>query len=138
MKKMENTSEYDPSVLTVKYFPAKEWTEYTLFDDNRLSPTSLADGEYQLTTFSGSKQGNEIYVDISSKGSYREMPAVRMITLEIVDVAKPQVVELDGEKLPSAVSVKAIRQLGYCYDATTRTLSVVLPFAYRPVEIKAY
>ncbi|MDE6510870.1 MAG: DUF4968 domain-containing protein, partial [Muribaculaceae bacterium] len=67
-KKIENTSEYDPTLLTVKYFPRKEWSNYQLFDDDRLSPTSLEDGEYQLTTFSGSKQGSEIYVNIDSEG----------------------------------------------------------------------
>ncbi len=138
MQKMENTSKYDPSMLTVKYFPAKEWSDYVLFDDNRMSPTTLEENEYQLTTFSGSKQGNEIYVDISSEGSYKEMPAVRMITLEIINVAKPKGVEINGEKLNSSVSVKAIRQSGYHYNAALRILSIVLPYSYRKTQIKAY
>ena len=134
--KIGNTSEYDPTVLTVKYFPAKEWTEYTLFDDDRKSPTSLADGEYQLTTFSGSKQGSETYVDISSEGRYRDMPAVRMITLEIVGTERPKEVTVGDMTLNSMPSVKAIRQYGYHYNAAARTLSVVFPYDYNNLKIQ--
>ena len=137
-KKIENTSEYDPTLLTVKYFPRKEWSNYQLFDDDRLSPTSLEDGEYQLTNFSGSKQGNEIYVNIDSEGSYKGMPEVRMITLEIVGAAAPKGVEIDGRKLEKALSAKAIRQYGYSYDAAKRTITVVFPYTYSKVSIKSY
>ncbi len=134
--KIENTSEYNPTLLTVKYFPRKEWSNYQLFDDNRLSPTSLEDGQYQLTTFSGSKQGNEVYVNIDSEGSYKGMPEIRMITLEIVGVANPKGVELDGQKLERMVSAKAIRQMGYSYDKAKRTISVVFPYTYKKTSIK--
>lgn len=137
-KKIENTSEYDAALLTVDYFPAKEWSNYMLYDDDRLSPSSLEDGEYQLTLFSGSKQGNEIYVNLNSEGSYRDMPEVRMITLNVIGVQAPKSVELDGNKLQKMPSVKAIRQMGYCYDAANRTLTVVFPYSYSKTEIKAY
>lgn len=137
-QQMQNTSEYDPTLLTVKYFPAKEWTEYELFDDNRLSPTSLEDGQYQLTTFSGCRQGSEIYIDITSEGNYREMPPVRAITLQIVNTSSPKGVEINGEQLKSSGSPKAIRQLGYSYDTTTRTLTVVFPYNYTKTEIKVF
>lgn len=125
MQKMENTSEYDPSQLTVKYFPSNEWTEYTLFDDNRMSPTSLEENEYQLTTFGGVKEGNEITVEISSEGSYKDMPAVRIITMEIVNVARPKSVEINGEASKE-----------YTYNAATKTLSVKVAYAYRNLELK--
>ena len=134
--KIGNTSEYDPALLTVKYFPRKEWSNYQLFDDDRQSPTSLEDGEYQLTTFSGSKQGNEILVNIDSEGAYRGMPEVRMITLEIVGVTNPKTVELDGRKLDRAVSAKAIRQYGYSYDAAKQTISVVFPYSNAKTSIR--
>lgn len=137
-EQMRNTSEYDPTLLTVKYFPAKEWTEYVMFDDNRLSPTSLEDGQYQLTTFTGSKQGSEIYVDISSQGSYTEMPPVRMITLQIMNTGAPKSVEVNGKPLKANPSLKAIRQYGYNYDSATRTISVVFPYNYTKTEIKVF
>lgn len=135
---IENTAEYDPTLLTVKYFPAKEWSDYTLFDDDRKSPSSLQDGSYQLTTFSGSRQGNEIYVDISSEGNYAGIPPVRMITLDIVGIQAPKGVQLGDENLRKMPSVKAIRQYGYAYDATKRTLSIVFPYSYSKTSIKVF
>ena len=136
--RIENTSEYNPALLTVKYFPAKEWSNYILFDDDRLSPTSLEDGAYQQTLFSGSKQGNEVYVNISSEGEYKGMPPTRMITLEIVGTENPKGVEIDGNILEKSMSVKAIRQYGYHYNTTTRTLTIVFPYSYAKTSIKAY
>ena len=66
------------------------------------------------------------------------MPEVRMITLEIVGVANPKGVELDGMKLERAVSAKAIRQYGYSYDAAKRTISVVLAYSNAKTSIKVY
>lgn len=124
--KIGNTAEYDPTMLTVKYFPAKEWTDYVLFDDDRRSPDSLADGEYQLTTFSGSRQGSEVYVEISSEGSYKGMPTVRLITLEVVGVARPKSVSIDGKSLPASK---------WKYDAPTRTLKAEIPYSYQKTSI---
>ena len=124
MQKMDNTSEYDPSQLTVKYFPAKEMTEYVMFDDDRKSPTSLEENEYQLTTFTGEKDGNVLTVDISSEGRYRDMPAVRMITLEVINVARPRSVEINGEASKN-----------HTYNASTKTLNIKIAYAYQNTEI---
>ncbi|MCM1489554.1 MAG: DUF5110 domain-containing protein [Muribaculum sp.] len=125
MQKMDNTAEYDPAQLTVKYFPAKEWTEYVMFDDDRKSTTSLEENEYQLTTFGGEKEGNVVTVEISSAGSYEDMPTVRMITLEIINIARPKSVDING---------KASND--YTYNASTRTLSVKIAYAYQNTGIK--
>ncbi|MDE6342863.1 MAG: DUF5110 domain-containing protein, partial [Muribaculaceae bacterium] len=125
-KKIENTSEYDPSVLTVKYFPRKEWSEYTLFDDDRLSPTSLEDGNYQLTTFRGSEQGSEIYVEISSEGEYAGMPASRAITMEIIGVTPPRALEINGKRQD------------FRYDASTRKVVFTVTYDYTKTNIKLF
>ncbi len=66
------------------------------------------------------------------------MPELRMLTLEIVGVANPKGVELDGQKLERMISAKAIRQYGYSYDAAKRTISVVFPYTYKKTSVKAY
>lgn len=134
--KINNTSEYDPTTLTVKYYPSKEWSDYILFEDDRKSPTSLADGQYQLTTFSGSKQGTETLVEIISEGSYQGMPPVRMITLEIMNASRPKAVTIGDMTLRSSASIKAIRQYGYHYNASAKVLSVVFPFDGNKTELK--
>lgn len=132
-EQIDNVSQYNPKFLTVKYFPAKEWSNFTLFDDNRISPTSLEDGEYQLTTFSGSKQGNEIYIAMETEGSYQGMPEFRMLTIEVVGVDKsPKSVESsDGTPMPKAVSLKAIRQSGWYYDKASKILYMRFPWDYK-------
>lgn len=129
---IDNVTQYNPQFLTIKYFPAKEWSNFTLYDDNRLSPTSLEDGQFQLTTFSGSKQGNELYIALETNGSYEGMPEFRMLTFEIPGIErKPKsVTSSNSTPMPEAVSLKAIRQSGWSYDAKRKTLYLRLPYAY--------
>lgn len=117
MQKIENVTEYDPTKLTVKYFPSQIESSYTLFDDDRLSPTSLEDGRYLLTTFQGKQTGKQTRIDISSKGSYDGMPKSRQITLEVVGTAAPTSILLNGLKLLKGNS-------GWHYDAKTKTATI--------------
>ncbi|MDE5887430.1 MAG: DUF5110 domain-containing protein [Muribaculaceae bacterium] len=136
---IENVTQYNPGVLTIRYYPGKkgEKSRYTLYDDNRISPTSIADGEYQLTHFEGEVKGKETEISLSSEGKYADMPAVRMFTMQLMDVAKPKKVTLsDGTKLDEMMSVKMIRQYGWSYDDSTRTLYVRFPYANNPLTVK--
>lgn len=135
MRPIENVSQYDPMFLTVKYFPSKESSSFTMFDDNRLSPTSLSDGQYQLTTFTAVPQGRKLEIDIESEGSYREMPEGRMITLEIPGIARPARVTAGGERLTEVSTPKAIRNSAWCYNASTRTLTIGFGYAYKPLKL---
>lgn len=132
---IENVSQYDPKFLTVKYFPSSQSSSFTIFDDNRVSPTSLADGEYQLTTFTAVPQGKRLEIDIESEGAYKEMPTVRMITLEIPGIARPASVKLDGQRLEAVSTPKAIRNAAWYYDAASRTLSVGFGYGYKPMQL---
>lgn len=132
---IENVSQYDPKFLTVKYFPSSQSSSFTIFDDNRLSPTSLADGEYQLTTFTAVPQGKRLEIDIESDGAYKEMPSVRMITLEILGIARPASVKLDGQRLEAVSTPKAIRNAAWYYDAASRTLTVGFGYGYKPMKL---
>lgn len=135
MHPLENVSQYDPTFLTLKYFPSKESSSFTMFDDNRLSPTSLADGQYQLTTFTAVPQGRKLEIDIESEGSYKEMPEGRMITLEIPGIARPARVTVGGERLTEVSTPKAIRNSAWCYNAATRTLTIGFGYAYKPLKL---
>lgn len=121
MQPIENVTEYDPAKLTVKYFPSERESSYTLFDDDRLSPTSLEDDQYALVTFQGKQTGKQTRIDITSKGSYAGMPQSRRITLEIVGTAAPKSVQLNGMTLLKGNS-------GWEYDAKTRTATITFFF----------
>lgn len=135
---IDNTSEYDPRFLTVKYFPSASETTYTLFDDDRKSPTSIADAAYQLTTFRGSMKSRRLELSISSEGSYPGMPEGRMLTIEVENVTRrPSAVAAGEFPMPEAVSPKAIRQSGWSYNASSRSLTIRVPYSYSPLSIEA-
>lgn len=136
---IENVTQYDPTFLTVLYFPSEEVTNYTLYDDDRLSPQALENGDYQLTRFSGVRDGDAIRVNLSAEGrGYSGMPAYRLMTLRIPGVSrKPSSVTTSADvPLPECVSEKAIRQSGWAYDAASRTVTVRMPWEYDAVSFE--
>lgn len=136
-QKMENTSGYDPQNLTIRYYPSADETRYVLFDDDRKSPTSLQDNAFQLTTFVGRSTPQGTDIAISAKGAYDEMPPFRRLKFEIPGIPRPEKVDLsDGTAMPQFPSVKAIRQYGWTYNASTRTLTVIFPWAYSDTELQ--
>lgn len=137
---IENVTQYDPTFLTVRYYPSDEETDYTLYDDNRMSPTSLADGAYQLIYFKGSSQAGVTNINFNTNGGkYKGMPDSRMITMEVMGVDKPSSVTLtDGTRMDQFESPKMIRQYGWCYDEETHTLSVKLAWNYKPLGLSIY
>lgn len=129
LQPVENVGDYDTSMITVRYYPSNTSTSYTMYDDNRLSPTSLSDGNYQLTTFTGESEGKGIRIDIKSEGKYEGMPDMKQITMEVIDVKKPSKVEFSGiGELPMMESAKMIRQYGWTYDGDHKTLTIIFPW----------
>ena len=135
---IENVTQYDPQLLTVRYYPSASLTRFTMFDDNRLSPTSLEDGAYQLTTFTGEQKGKSLNIAMATNGGkYEGMPDFRQLTMEIVNVAQPKSVKLsDGTVLERFESSKMIRQYGWTYDRKTKLLTVIYPWSYQPLELE--
>lgn len=135
-----NVTQYNPQILTLKYFPAEEETEYVLFDDNRLSPSSIEDNAFQLTFFTGSCDDGLLQISARTNGgSYEGMPQSRLLTFEIPGLSrKPQhVAASDGTPLPETASAKLIRQSGWNWNQSTRTLTVRLLWNYDPLTIHA-
>lgn len=90
---MQSTADYNPVRFTVNYYPvAGVESEYSLFDDNRLSASSLANGEYRLIDFKGtvSDDGKSINIDISSKGDYPGAPAPINLKMLVHGVPSPK------------------------------------------------
>ncbi|MDE6436458.1 MAG: DUF5110 domain-containing protein [Muribaculaceae bacterium] len=99
---MENTGDYRADEYTVNYYPGAE-SFYSLFDDNRMSPSTLADGQYRLINFSGKTDDKNINIQISSEGTYAGAPAT--VTLHMVVnglTRKPKVRGAEGAEFDSA------------------------------------
>ena len=137
---LENVTQYDPRLLTIKYFPSDKESSYILFDDNRQSPTSLIDGEYRLDTFTGRKVGQETQIRISSKGAYQEMAETRTFTIEIPNTMRmPREVVInygsDRQKLHSCKNIKEMSTDTWHYDYRSRTLTIRIAYDGKEVEI---
>ena len=135
---IENVGQYDLSTLTVDYYPAPEATDYVLFDDDRLSPSSLTDDAYLLTTFRGQRlDDGSIEVSVSSDKNpsiLDWMPNLRTITLQVKCLTKApgEVLMAEGEveENPEYTTLPAA---DWSYDAKTRTATIRVPFTGRPL-----
>lgn len=135
---IENLGKYNPQKLTIVYFPGSEESGYTLFDDNRLSPTSLADGQYRLTRFSATPGADSVAIDVRSEGGvYPGMPAWREFTLQVPALKRaPRSVTLsDDSPMKEAASPVEIGKNGWSYDPSSGTLSVKFQWDYEPLTV---
>ena len=134
---IENVTQYDPTFLTIRYYPSAQSTTYTLYDDDRMSPTSLQDKAFQLIELTGEQGTEGTVVHMSTNGgTYKGMPDTRMITFEIMGVECPAKVTLsDGSPMERFESPKMIRQYGWYYDEETRTATLKLAWNYKPLTI---
>ena len=96
--KMENTGDYNPEKLTVNYYPVENVnSQFTLFDDNKLSTGTISSGEYRLIKFTGSNGGSQI--NATCEGSYPGAPTTINITFVIHRAASPAKLLVNGRNL---------------------------------------
>ena len=114
---MGNTGDYKTDDYTIKYFPVEGvGSEYTLFEDDCKSATSLEKEEYSLITFSGLETSESYELNVSNEGTYTGAPAQKQLTFVIYNVdSKPRQVMADGKKLRG----KAVK-----YNAEASTLTI--------------
>lgn len=138
MLEIENVGQYDPTFLSVKYFPSQQETSYTLFEDDRTSTSTIENGEYQLIEFSGKSDKNATEITVAPAGGngYEGMPQMRMLTIEVVGVKAPREVDAsNGMPMMKFSSLKAIRQSGWFYNYANSTLYIVTPWDYTETTI---
>lgn len=82
-----NTRDIDNTRLQVTYLadPKSNSISYgKIFEDDRVSTTSLADNAYTVFSLEGQNIDNGVQLSISQSGEYESMPKKREITFEIV------------------------------------------------------
>lgn len=90
---MKSTSDYNPGRLTVNYYPVGDIeSEFILFDDNRISPASLQQGQYRLITFKGAPG----QITATATGTYEGAPDTISITFVIHRVAESAKIRVNG------------------------------------------
>lgn len=111
---MENTGCYRADHFKITYYPGKE-SQYTMYDDNRMSPMALADGSYRLLHFDSVTDGDTTEIRISSNGSYDGAPDTIRLDFELMHAAAPATVTVDG------IPVDAVyNQAGQCVSFSIR------------------
>ncbi|MDE6854205.1 MAG: DUF5110 domain-containing protein [Muribaculaceae bacterium] len=74
---MENTGDYRADAFTVSFYPKPDGSsQNTMYDDDRLSPRSIDDGQYRLVTFDGSSADDEVLISVRAEGAYAGAPGV--------------------------------------------------------------
>ncbi len=85
---MENTGDYDASRYTVLYYPRGDVdSEYIMYEDDRVSPSSLVNGQYVLISFAGSSDSDRTLIEVNADGGYTGAPDVREFTFVMPGLA---------------------------------------------------
>lgn len=82
---MKSTADYKSSKFTINYYPLPGTeSEYTLYDDNKLSASSIATGQFRLINFKGQVDENgNIKIKVTSEGTYANAPKSVSLTFDI-------------------------------------------------------
>ncbi len=97
---MDNTGDYNPAEISVRYYRQPEGkSTFTMYDDDRLSATSLARGNYRLTTFTSDvRPDGSLKLAVSTEGSYKGAPSKVRYNFSLYGFkAAPAAVEADGK-----------------------------------------
>lgn len=96
--RMRNTGDYNPARITVQYYPvAGVDSQFTMFDDDRVSTGTIASGAYRLITFTGKQGGN--HISIKAEGTYPGAPLNIDLVLVINRAAGPATFRVNGRNM---------------------------------------
>lgn len=121
---MRSTEKYDPSRFLIKYYTGAKKSEYTLFDDDRVSTRTIDDKKYQLIKFLSRENDEYLTISLDTEGwGYANMPEQRNLTFEVISLDKaPQKVLLGKTKLKEVKSKADLVDNSYFYESGTNTL----------------
>lgn len=115
----DNTGDYRTDTYTISYYLAPKGvvTDYTLFEDDRSTPSAKSGNEGLLISMSGVTENNSTTLNFSSRGNYPGMNHEKNITLKVYGYTySPERVTVNG------------RDTAFKYDSETDSVS--LQFTY--------
>lgn len=117
---MTNTGDYRNDDYTISYYPAPEGvrSSYTMFEDDRTTPSAISSNAGLMFSFSALNNGNETTITVESEGdNYDPAKTSRNMILSLRAQAKaPKSITCNGKKIK------------FSYDSSKQTVSV--PFVY--------
>ena len=96
-----NTGDYRTDNYTITYYAAPDnvVTSYTLFEDDRTTPSSKSNNEGLLIHMTGVSHYADTEISLSSEGSYPGMTEEKEITLKVTNAGPIDYVTVNGKKV---------------------------------------
>ena len=136
-KPLMNTKAYSTAELMVTYLPSEDESEYTLFDDDGNSKSSIQKKAYELITFTSSGWGDSCTFTISSNnGKFAGKPLSRRFNLAIPSLEElPEKVTINGDQVMLEKSTSAP---SLSWDDNMKAAFIQFTFTGKPVELKVF
>lgn len=116
---MNNTLDYRTDRYTINYYPARGVvSDYTLFEDDRTTPSAKSGNEGLRITFAGDcSDAKQTVVIVSSEGKYPGMNPTKTFDLVLHGLSKqPRKITVNGKKVD------------FAYDQSKRSATVVFTY----------
>lgn len=126
--KMVNTRGFLQDRYTINYYPVRDMvSSYTLFEDDRTTPSAKSDNKGLEMTISGLWHGKEMTVDFNAEGTYTGMNPRKNMTLVINGVDKsPRHVLINGTNTRFVYdNKKSTLTVSFLWNVTTPANMVV-------------
>lgn len=121
---MKHVGNYDPSKLTINYYPAQQPSTSIIYEDNMKTPGHGID-QGRITTLTGDASGKTVSVTMSATGTYDNAHSQKTIKLVIFGQTKK----------PRSVTINK-RNARFEYDKEAHTVTVSFIWkVFQPVNI---
>lgn len=133
-KEMPNTSEYDPTSLTLLYFPSGETTTSTVFDDDHREASDFGSLSYNLLRLEARTSDDKLTLELQpapDQAACQYNPPTGFggpngkldLKFEAVDMPwQPEQVSVAGKKLKMAKPGATLKPGQWSYDPASKTL----------------
>ncbi|MBK9734194.1 MAG: DUF5110 domain-containing protein [Saprospiraceae bacterium] len=100
-KEGKTSEDYTTDSLTIHYYYGEKKSNYTLYDDNGLSKTSLEKNNYELISFHASPKKFGLDINVTTnRGKYPEKPTFRIFNFVIHQDKSHKMIKIDGKIIP--------------------------------------
>lgn len=141
---LQRTADYRGKALTLHYYADQSVTasQYSLFEDDGVTPDSVAKGQYELLHFAATTEDNRLTLNFSRDGGeYQGKPASRDLTLVLHNQrGKARKIYLDGRYIPIVAQPQRFARgenIAW-YDKANKQLKIKLPLTAETKQLRLH
>ena len=132
MKPINSVDNYKSNEFIIRYYPAGK-SEFIQYEDDGLDNLALQENNYELISYQGIQNDQQIRINLSKKGSWKGIPSERKITFEVRKNSKPVKVILNGKEIIESQSTLSKKNN---YQFTEGWLKINFLWKGEPVKIE--